>query len=145
WLRALVRGRLGGGATVAAQQRQSTGRVTAAQTAELVAGVTVTVAGTAFAAVTKADGRYAVSAPDGQVTVVFRRIGYKRREVSVPAGQNTADVILAQDVFNLEAVVVTGQATAIERRNAAVATTSVSGAEVARVPSPALDRALAGK
>jgi len=134
-----------GVATLAAQQRQITGRVTAAQTSELVAGVTVTVTGTAFAAVTNADGRYAVSAPEGQVTVVFRRIGYKRREVSAPAGQNTADVTLEQDVFNLEAVVVTGQATGIERRNAAMATTSVSGAEVARVPSPALDRALAGK
>jgi len=134
-----------GVATLAAQQRQITGRVTAAQTSEPVAAVAVTVTGTAFAAVTNADGRYAVSAPEGQVTVVFRRIGYKRREVSAPAGQNTADVTLEQDVFNLEAVVVTGQATGIERRNAAMATTSVSGAEVARVPSPALDRALAGK
>src|SRR5207247_10267680 len=49
------------------------------------------------------------------------------------------------DGFNLEAVGVTGQATGIGRRNAAMAATAVSGAEVSRVPSPALDRALAGR
>src|SRR5207247_8207822 len=90
-------------------------------------------------------GRYSIAAPAGAVTLVFRRIGYKRREVAVPADQNSADATLEQDVFNLEAVVVTGQATGIERRNAAVAATTVSGAEVSRVPSPALDRALAGR
>jgi len=76
---------------------------------------------------------------------VFRRIAFKRREVSVPAGQNVADAALEADVFNLEAVVVTGQATGVERRNAAIATTNVTGEEVSRVPSPSVDRALAGR
>src|SRR5881397_1583459 len=83
--------------------------------------------------------------PAGTVTLAFRRIAFKRREVSVPADQSAADVVLEPDVFNLEAVVVTGQATGVERRNAAIATTNVSGEEVSRVPSPALDRALAGR
>src|SRR5438034_9590054 len=130
---------------LAAQQRQVVGRVTTAQTGEPVAGVAVLVSGTAFAAVTNADGRYAIAATAGAVTLVFRRIGYKRREVAVPADQNSADATLEQDVFNLEAVVVTGQATGSERRNAAMAATAVSGAEVSRVPSPSLDRALAGR
>lgn len=134
-----------GVATLAAQQRQITGRVTAAPTGDPIAEVNVTVTGTALGAVTNADGRYAVPAPEGEATLVFRRIGYKRREILVPATQNTTDVTLEQDVFNLEAVVVTGQATGIERRNAAIATTNVSGQEIRRVPSPALDRALAGK
>ena len=131
-----------GVAAVSAQQRQITGRVTSAATNDPVAGVNISVTGTAFAAVTNAEGRYAVSAPAGAATLVFRAIGYKRREASVAAGQNTADVTLEQDVFNLEAVVVTGQATATERRNAAIATTVVTGAEVTSVPAPALDRAL---
>src|SRR2546421_12362249 len=134
-----------GVAAVSAQQRQITGRVTSAATNEPVAGVTVSVTGTAFAAVTNADGRYAIPAPAGTVTLAFRRIAFKRREVSVPADQNAGDVVLEPDVFNLEAVVVTGQATGVERRNAAIATTNVSGEEVSRVPSPALDRALAGR
>ena len=144
-LLALVLLPLVGVAALSAQQRQIAGRVTTGQTSEPVAGVAVTVTGTAFAAVTNADGRYTVSAPTGAATLVFRAIGYKRREVSVPAGQNTADATLEQDVFNLEAVVVTGQATATERRNAAVATTVVTGAELTAVPAPALDRALQGR
>jgi TonB-linked SusC/RagA family outer membrane protein len=127
-----------------AQQRQITGHVTSA-TGELVAGANVSITGTAFAAVTNADGRYTIAAPAGAVTLVVRRIAFKRKEVSVPADQNQADVTLEPDVFNLEAVVVTGQATGVERRNAAIATTSVTGEEVSRVPAPALDRALAGR
>src|SRR5438034_8335477 len=134
-----------GVAGASAQQRQITGRVTSAATNEPIPGVTVSVTGTAFAAVTNADGRYAIPAPAGTVTLAFRRIAFKRREVSVPADQSAADVVLEPDVFNLEAVVVTGQATGVERRNAAIATTNVSGEEVSRVPSPALDRALAGR
>jgi TonB-linked SusC/RagA family outer membrane protein len=133
-----------GVAAASAQQRQITGRVTSA-TGEPVAGVAVSQTGTAFAAVTNADGRYAIAAPAATVTLVFRRIAFKRKEVAVAPDQNTADVALEPDVFNLEAVVVTGQVTGIERRNAAMATTQVSGEEVSRVPSLALDRALAGR
>src|SRR5213593_1154477 len=109
-----------------------------------MAGVNVAVTGTAFAAVSNADGRYAISAPAGAVTLVFRHIAFKRREVTVAAEQTTADAALEPDVFNLEAVVVTGQATGVERRNAAIASTNVTGEEVSRVPTPSLDRALAG-
>src|SRR2546427_1264659 len=106
-----------GVAAVSAQQRQITGRVTSATTNEPIAGVAVSVTGTAFAAVTNADGRYAIPAPAGTVTLAFRRIAFKRRAVSVPAGQSDADAVLEPDGFNLEAVVVTGQATGVERRN----------------------------
>ncbi len=135
---------LAGVAGAAAQERQIGGRITAS-TGEAVAGVAVSVTGTAFAAVSNAEGRYTIPAPSGAVTLVFRRIAFKRREVAVPAGQTTADVVLEPDVFNLEAVVVTGQATGVERRNAAIATSVVTGSEVTSVPEPAVDRALQGR
>jgi len=133
-----------GVADASAQQRQITGKVTSAA-GEAVGGANVSVTGTAFAAVTNSEGRYTIAAPGGAVTLVIRRIAFKRKEVSVPADQNEADVTLDPDVFNLEAVVVTGQATGVERRNAAIATTTVTGEEVSRVPAPAIDRALAGR
>jgi TonB-linked SusC/RagA family outer membrane protein len=129
----------------AAQQRQITGRVTSSATNDAMAAVNVTVTGTALGAVTNADGRYAIVAPAGAVTLVFRHIGFKRQQVAVAAEQNTADVALEPDVFNLEAVVVTGQATAVERRNAAVASTVVTGEEITAAPAPGLDRALQGQ
>lgn len=141
---ALVLATLAGASVVSAQQRQITGRVTSTN-GEAVPGANVSITGTAFAAVTNSDGRYAIAAPAGAVTLVVRRIAFKRKEVSVPADQDQADVALEPDVFNLEAVVVTGQATGVERRNAAIATTTVAGEEVSRVSSPAVDRALAGR
>ncbi len=143
-LAALVLAALAGASVASAQQRQITGQVTSTA-GESVAGASVSVIGSAFAAITNSDGRYAIAAPAGAVTLVIRRIAFKRKEVSVPADQNQADVTLEPDVFNLEAVVVTGQATGIERRNAAIATTSVNGEEVSRVSSPSIDRALAGR
>lgn len=141
---ALVFGAASAWAQGGGETRQITGVVSAA-TGGPIAAVNVTVTGAAFAAVTHEDGRYAISAPSGAVTLVFRRIGYKRKEVAVAADQATADVQLEQDVFNLEAVVVTGQQTGIERRNAAISTTVVTGADVTSAPAPALDRALQGR
>src|SRR3989441_5417409 len=144
-LSALALGAFVGVAGASAQQRQITGQVTSSATREPMAGVNVAVTGTAFAAVSNADGRYAISAPAGAVTLVFRHIAFKRREVTVAAEQTTADAALEPDVFNLEAVVVTGQATGIEQRNAAIANTVVTAAEVTAAPAPALDRALQGR
>jgi TonB-linked SusC/RagA family outer membrane protein len=124
--------------------RQITGVVTATG-GGLIGSVSVSVTGTAFATVTHEDGRYVVNAPAGAVTLVFRRIGFKRKEVLVAADQATADVQLDQDIFNVEAVVVTGQQTGVERRNAAISSTTLAGAEVASIPAPALDRALQGR
>src|SRR3989441_4438156 len=142
---ALALGAFVGVAGASAQQRQITGQVTSSATREPMAGVNVAVTGTAFAAVSNADGRYAISAPAGAVTLVFRHIAFKRREVAVAPDQSTVDATLEPDVFNLEAVVVTGQATGIEQRNAAIANTVVTAAEVTAAPAPALDRALQGR
>src|SRR5436190_1823852 len=40
---------------------------------------------------------------------------------------------------------ITGQVTGVERRNAAIATSVVAGADITSAPAPALDRALAGR
>lgn len=141
---ALVFGVAGAWAQAGGGGRQITGVVTATSGGP-ISGVAVTVTGTAFATVSHDDGRYVISAPSGAVTIVFRRIGFKRKEVPVTADQASADVQLEQDIFNLEAVVVTGQQTGVERRNAAISSTTLAGADVAAIPAPALDRALQGR
>jgi TonB-linked SusC/RagA family outer membrane protein len=127
-----------------AQGRQVTGLVTAGG-GNPVGAVSVSVVGTALTAVTHDDGRYVIQAPAGAVTLLFRRIGFKRKEVPVAADQTTADVLLEEDVFNLDAVVVTGQQTGVEQRNAANAITVVTGSELNGVPAPTVDRALQAK
>lgn len=129
----------------AAQVRQITGRITNLQTEQDLADATVAVGGTKIVAQAASDGRYIVNAPDGDVTLTVRAIGYKRREVAVPVGQATADVALEPDVFKLEEIVITGQATGVEKQNLPNAVATVDAGELTRAPSPTLESALQGK
>lgn len=131
-------------APAAAQQRQVTGTVTA-EGGEPLAGARVAITGTTQGVQTSAGGRYEISVPAGDVRLTVSRIGYNTREVAVPAGQGTFNVQLQPSVLSLEALVVTGQATTVARRNLANAVASVSGDEVNRAPAQTVDQALAGK
>jgi TonB-linked SusC/RagA family outer membrane protein len=129
----------------AGQVRQVSGRVTNSATGEGLAEATVAVSGTRILAQTNNDGNYVLNAPDGDLTLVVRGIGYKRQEVPVPAAQATANVALEPDVFKLEEVVVTGQATGVERQNLPNAVATVDAADINRAPTPTLESALQGK
>lgn len=131
--------------SAAAQQRTITGRVGHALSDEPVAGATVGVQGTAITAVTDPRGQFTLSAPDGPVTLIVRAIGYKRRVIPVGPDQTSVAVSIEQDIFNLEAVVVTGQATGVEQKNLPQAVSVVTAQELERVPSPTIESALQGK
>jgi len=128
-----------------AQQRSISGRVGNAVSDEPVAGATVAVAGSAISAVTDARGQFTLSAPAGPVNLTVHAIGFKRRTVPVTADQSTVAVRLDQDIFNLEAVVVTGQATAVEQKNLPQAVSVVTAADLQRAPTPTIESALQGK
>jgi TonB-linked SusC/RagA family outer membrane protein len=128
----------------AAQQRQISGTVTA-EGGEPLAAARVAITGTSQGVSTGANGRYEITVPAGAARLTVSRIGYNTREVVVPATQNTFNVQLQSAVLSLEALVVTGQATSVARRNLANAVSSVSGEEVNRAPAQTVDQALAGK
>ena len=136
---------LGVTTTVHAQQRTVSGRVSNAVNEEPVTGATVSLVGGANAAVTDAKGQFSLSAPEGAQTLVVRAIGYKRRQVPVGPEQASIAIRLDQDIFNLEAVVVTGQATSIEQRNLPQAVTVVNAQELQRAPASTIESALQGK
>jgi len=144
WLVSLVLS-IGVGFGAGAQQRPITGKVVSATTATPVAGASVTVVGTPIGAVTNDRGEFALSAPPGAVTLLVRGVGYRSRQVPVAADASSASVSLEQDVFNLEAVVVTGQATGVEQRNLANAVTTVPTEQLNRAPVQTLEGALQGK
>jgi len=125
--------------------RTISGRVTSAVTGDPVVRANVSVSGTSITAVTNERGEFSLSAPDGAVTLLIRGIGYKRSTVQVAPDQNTADVRLEPDVFNLEAVVVTGQATGVEKRNVPNAVATVAAADLTHVPAPSVETAIQGK
>jgi outer membrane receptor protein involved in Fe transport len=128
-----------------AQVRQITGRITNSQTEQGVSEATVAVLGTQIVAQAANDGRFTLNAPEGPANLMVRAIGFKRQQVAVAAGQETVDVALEPDVFKLEEIVITGQATGVEQRNLANAVSTVSAGELTRAPTPTIESALQGK
>lgn len=133
--------------TLLAQDRRISGRVTKAGTDTPIADAEVSVASALQYAAARSgeDGRYTITVPAGEVRLQARAIGYTRTEVTLAANQATVNFELATDIFRLSEVVVTGQATTIERRSATTAIAYVSGEDIAKVSSPTLLNALTGK
>src|SRR5688500_1749911 len=129
-----------------AQRRVVTGTVVDSVTSVPVQGATVAVRGTRLVTTAGEGGRFTLAnVPAGDVRVTVRRIGYRARDVVLPAGTSELRVVLAPDLLQLTEVVVTGQATAIERRNLPNAVATVTGEEVSRVSSQSIEHALQGK
>ena len=130
-----------------AQDRRITGTVTRTNSAVGLPDVEITVLGqTRFPrARTNAEGRYTITAPEGPVRLQARLIGHTRAEATVPANQSTQDFQLTQDVFKMGEVVVTGQATTVERRSATTSIALVTGDELQKVPAPTIESALNGR
>ncbi|MBI4500699.1 MAG: SusC/RagA family TonB-linked outer membrane protein [Gemmatimonadetes bacterium] len=128
-----------------AQTRIITGRVTDSLTSEVVTSGQVSVTGTTVGSTIKEDGTFTLAAPTRDVTVVVRSIGFKRVDVAVPASQSAVDVALARDYFQLEAIVVTGQATGVERKNLANAVASVDNQTLVKSSTSSVEQALMGK
>ena len=131
---------------LSAQTRTVTGTVIDASTGQPLEGARVSVRGTTLTATTGASGQFTLgNVPQSGVTVVVRRIGSNPAEIPVPAGQSDIRVTLTRDPLRLSDVVVTGQATGVERRNLANAIATVSGEEVAKVSAQTVEQALQGK
>jgi TonB-linked SusC/RagA family outer membrane protein len=129
----------------AAQVRQVTGKVTNSQTEQGLPGATIAVSGTGIVAETNNEGAYALNAPEGDLNLVVRAIGYKRQQVPVAANQSSVDVALQPDFFKLEEIVITGQVTGVERQNLPNAVATVSASELNRAPAQTVESALQGK
>jgi TonB-linked SusC/RagA family outer membrane protein len=87
------------------QDRQITGKVTAAEDGNPLPGVSIIVKGTTRGTSTAADGTYKISANPG-TTLILSSLGYERREVKVGT-QTVLDVTLSTDIKALDEVVVT--------------------------------------
>jgi len=100
-------------AILAAQTREITGKVTQAGTGTPITEATIGIVGAQVGVRTNERGEYRLKAPSGDVSVIARAIGFKRRTVQITSSQSTADFSLDKDVLELEGVTVTGQATTV--------------------------------
>jgi TonB-linked SusC/RagA family outer membrane protein len=128
-----------------AQNRIVTGHVTDSLTSEVVSSGQVSVQGTTISTTVKDDGTFTLAVPARDVVLSVRSIGFKRRDVPLPQSQSSVNVSLARDFFQLEAIVVTGQATGVEKKNLANAVSTVTAQQLAQVPAQSVEHALTGK
>jgi TonB-dependent starch-binding outer membrane protein SusC len=129
----------------AQQRREVTGTVTRTYGQVPVVGATISEVGGEGVAQSGRDGTFKITVASGDVRLLVRAIGYRRKEVPVGAGASTVAVTLDEDPFKLEAVVVTGQATTTERQNATTATVTVGSNDLTNAPASSPEQALQGK
>lgn len=120
----------------AAQQASGTitGKVTHAGEANALAGVSVSVRGTAISTTTGGDGRYQLrGVPAGTQVVIFRWLGYRPVEATVAVTANatvTADAALEAAPMTLSEMVVEGASRAPEKVTEAPAAISTVDPQV---------------
>lgn len=124
------------------QQLTVTGVVTDGQTGVLMPGVNIVVKGATIGTITDASGKYSISVPDRNATLVFTFIGYTLKEVPV-GGKSVIDVLLLSDMQNLNEVVVVGYGSQ-RRVTLTGSVASVSSKEIAKTPATNITNSIAG-
>ncbi len=124
------------------QQLTITGVVTDSQTGDLMPGVNIVVKGATIGTITDMSGKFSISVPDRNATLVFTFIGYTAKEVPV-LGKSVIDVTLISDMQNLEEVVVVGYGSQ-RRVTLTGSVASVSNKEIAKTPATNISNSIAG-
>ncbi|MBZ4189890.1 SusC/RagA family TonB-linked outer membrane protein [Niabella beijingensis] len=132
---------LGISGTLTAQTIQVSGVISNAS-GEPLAGVTVNEKGSARSVQTQANGQYSINVA-GNAVLVVSHVGYEGKEVAVN-DREQIDISLLADDKSLEQVVVVGYGTQ-KRKDLTGAISSVSGAELAKVPVQNVAQALQGR
>src|SRR5690606_3485128 len=96
------------------QERTVTGVVTSSEDGSPAPGVNVLVKGTTIGTATDIDGRYSITVPDGNATLVFSFIGFKSIEQSV-GSSSTINITMEPDAVQLSELVVVGYGTQIKQ------------------------------
>ncbi|MBN2667508.1 MAG: TonB-dependent receptor [Bacteroidales bacterium] len=125
------------------QQVTVSGTVTDAATGDAMPGVNIQVKGTSQGAITDIAGKYSIANVDRSATLVFSFIGYVSQEVAI-GSRTVVDMVLAQEVTDLDEVVVVGYTTQ-KRANVVGSVTSLSGEGLAQIPAANINNAISGR
>ena len=128
---------------VIAQTVQISGTVTSSEDNLPIPGVSVSVKGTTLGMITGIDGKYVISAPTNAQLLTFSFIGFRTQDVAIE-GKRIVDVVLEQDVFKVDEVIVVGYGSQ-KKREVTGAISTVKGDALASLASPSFDGQLAGR
>lgn len=126
-----------------AQEKTVTGTVTSAEDALPLPGVSVIVKGTTRGVQTDFDGNYSIRASEGEI-LVFSFIGLKTTERPVGSG-STINLSMAEDLAELETVVITGYRGATNASEITSSLSTVSAESIEQVPINSVDQLLQGQ
>ncbi|MGV3602479.1 MAG: SusC/RagA family TonB-linked outer membrane protein [Dyadobacter fermentans] len=118
------------------------GTVTA-ENGEGLPGASVILKGTTTGTTTDVDGKYSLSLPDGNGTLVVTYIGYVNQEI-VLGNRTQLDVKLATNDKTLDEIVVVGYGTQ-KKATLTGSVSEVKGADMVKSPQPNLSNSLAGR
>lgn len=125
-----------------AQDRTVTGTVVG-EKGDIAPGTSVLVKGTTIGTSTDVKGEFSIRVPASGTTLVFSSVGMMAQEVEI-GNRSQVSVIMKDDVKALEAVVVVGYGTQ-QRKDITGAISSVSAAQIEKVPITTIDQALQGR
>ncbi|WP_201983135.1 SusC/RagA family TonB-linked outer membrane protein [Hymenobacter rubidus] len=127
-----------------AQTRTVSGRVTDQATNSGLPGVTVLLKGTTNGVSTNADGAFSLSVPESGGTLVFSSIGMASQERAI-GSESQFNIALAQDVKQLNEVVVTALGIERDQRSLGYATQQIKADQISQKSEPNVLNALQGK
>jgi len=126
------------------QTRIILGKVMSQAEDELLPGVSVSVKGQTIAVSTDVNGAFKLTVPgSGELTLVFKSIGYKPREVKVTDNKELS-VRLQPEAYMLNEVVTIGYKT-MQRKDITGAVASVNARQLKDIPVNSAAEALAGR
>lgn len=128
---------------VNAQNLTVKGTVTDASTNEVLPGVNIVVDGTTIGVVSDMDGKFTISVPSADATLIFSYVGYLSEKIKVE-GKTEINISLSPDVKTMEEVVVIGYGTA-KKRDLTGSVASVTGEKLKDIPINSAAEALTGK
>lgn len=129
---------------VLAQTRPLSGRVIDQKTGDGLPGVTVLLKGSTNGSSTNSDGRFTLTVPDANGTLVFSSIGYVTQE-QIIGKEIQFNITLVADVKQLNEVVVTALGIERDVRSLGYATQEVKAAEISQRGTPNVLESLQGK
>ena len=110
---------------------------------ESIIGANVFIKGTSIGTMTDQDGKYSITVPSKESTLVFTYVGYNQQELVV-GNQTTIDVIMAESSQTIDEVVVVGYGVQ-KKVNVVGAVSTLQGSEIKSVPAASAGAAIAGR
>jgi TonB-linked SusC/RagA family outer membrane protein len=118
--------------------------VVKSSTGEILPGATVIVKGTSTGAIAGPDGKYTITVPNAQATLVISYIGMGNMEVPV-SGRSVVDITMAQQGIAMDEVVVTALGITKEKKSLAYSVGEVKSDQMVRAGNSNVMKSLDGK